>query len=186
MSVESLREFARDCTPMQPERTSDGPRVPVRQKGSRPGGNRADKVVNINAASTFIWRGPDYPLLTPGRYVVRGTLFQGPEWVRSFQRWSLRIEFALVHETASVSAFFNFGNDKSGGKLGRQSRYYKAWVIANGELPKRGQDMNPSIFLDGQFFEVEVANIERDSEGNQKTEAETYSRIVKIISSWWP
>lgn len=134
----------------------------------------------------MVWRGPDYPLLDPGRYVVRGVKVQGPEWVRSYSRWSVRIEFALTTEPGFVSAFFNLGNERSTRRIGRQSRYFKAWSVANGGLPYRGQDMSPEMFLNGQFFEVEVENCDRDSEGTPKPEAEVYSRITKVQRAWTP
>ena len=148
---------------------------------------RAD-VVNIRSGGNgaMIWRGPEYPLLEPGRYTVRGTKLQGPEWVRSFNRWSLRIEFALTTEPGSVSAFFNLGNDKTAKHFGRQSRYFRAWTIANGGMPFRGQDMTPDVFLEGQFFEVEVEQCDTDSKGNPKNEAEVYSRITGILRAWTP
>ncbi len=133
----------------------------------------------------MVWRGPDYPLLTPGKYQVRGVTIQGPVWVRSFHRWSLRIEFALTMEPGSVSAFYNFGDDKEAKRIGRQSRYYKAWVVANGGHPYKGEVMTPDVFMDGQFFEVEVENCDKDSEGNPKPDAEVYSRITRIISAQW-
>ena len=172
--------------PMQPERVPQDTASPERRTGKRQGGRQSVKVHPIDASSAFIWRGPDYPLLSPGQYTVRGRLTQGPEWVPTYRRWSLRVEFALVDEVGSVSAFFNFGQNRNGGKLGRHSRYFKAWVTANGELPKRGQAMTPDVFLEGQFFQVEVANCDTDSEGNPKPDAEVYSRITKIISARWP
>lgn len=39
--------------------------------------------------------------------------------------------------------------------------------------------MTPDVFMDGQFFEVEVENCDKDSEGNLKPEAEVYSRITR-------
>lgn len=65
-------------------------------------------------------------------------------------------------------------------------RFYKAWVIANGEHPRCGETMNPAIFLEGKVFEVEVEECNRDSEGKPKQDAEVYSRVVRIISAKWP
>ena len=106
-------------------------------------------------------------------------------WVYAYRRWSLRVEFTLIDEPVSLSAFFNFGNDRSGYKIGRLSRFYKAWVIAKGEHPKRGERMSPNIFLEGQIFEVDVEECNRDSEGKPKQDAEMYSRIVRIVSARW-
>ncbi len=143
-------------------------------------------VININRVASLIWKGPEYPLLSAGRYTVRAISYQGPQWVRSFKRWSVRIEFALTTEPGFVSAFFNMGDDRSGPRVGRQSRYYKAWVLANGGHPRKGQEMTPEVFLEGQFFEVEVEMCSQGADGAPKACAEAYSRITKIISAFVP
>jgi len=147
---------------------------------------RPSNIVAINREAGLMWQGPEYPTLDPGRYTVRGVKHQGPEWVRAYRRWSLRLEFGLVSEPGVVSAFFNFGSDPSGSRIGRRSRYYKAWVLANGEHPRKGQVMTPDVFLDGQFIEVEVERCNRDPEGKAKAQAEQYSRVTDILSVWWP
>ncbi len=157
---------------MPPERASKAHRLP--------------QVVSIDRSAGLVWRGPDYPVLSPGKYIVRGVKIQGPEWVRSYRRWSVRVEFGLISEPASVSAFFNLGDDQSGYKVGRQSRFYKAWTLANGEHPRRGEVMSPDIFLEGKFFEVEVESCNRDAEGNPKPGAEVYSTVTRILSANWP
>ncbi len=139
-------------------------------------------VVPIDREKGLVWNGPEYPVLSPGIYTVGGIKYQGPEWVRSFMSWKLRLEFGLVTEPISVSAFFHMGTSPERARVGRQSRYYKAWVLANGEHPKRGQKMTPDVFMEGQLFEVEVADCNRDSQGNPKPNAEVYSRVVRIIS----
>ncbi len=151
-------------------------------KSPRPSPN----LVDISRESGLVWRGPEYPTLEPGRYTVRGLKIQGPQWVRSYMRWSLRVEFALVSEPGVVSAFFNFGDDPSAPRVRRRSRYYKAWVLANGEHPRKGQLMTPEIFLEGQFLEVVVDSCNRDEEGKPKAAAEFYSRVTQILSSAWP
>ncbi len=143
-------------------------------------------LVSIDRQSGLVWRGPEYPVLDSGRYTVRAVTFQGPQWVRSYMRWSLRLEFSLVTEPGSISAFFNFGNDPHQPRIGRRSRYYKAWVLANGEHPRKRQVMSPETFLDGQFFEVDVESCNRDEHGQQKPEAELYSRVTHIFSATWP
>lgn len=160
--------------------------LPERREGIRERGTRRADIVPINVGSGMVWRGPDYPLLDPGKYIVRGVKVQGPEWVRSFQRWSLRIEFALVSEPGLVSAFFNLGPDKATKSIGRQSRYFRAWAIANGGPPSRGQEMSADVFLDGQFFEVQVEHCDTDARGEPKQRAEIYSRITRLIRAWTP
>lgn len=129
---------------------------PKAKREARKGLSHPPKVVEIDRDAGFVWRGAEYPVLPAGRYTVAGVCVQGPMWVYAYRRWSLRVEFTLVDEPVRLSAFFNFGNDRSGCKIGRLSRFYKAWVIANGEHPKHGERMTPNIFLEGQMFEVDV------------------------------
>ena len=130
----------------------------------------------------IIWQGADYPRIEPGTYQVRGVDFQGPQWVRKYQRWSLRIEFALVTEPGNASAFFNFGSDPQGPRVARHSNYWKEWVKANGDLPAKGQEMTPDVFLEGQFFCVSIEDSTLNSDGKRKTDPEVYSKITKFHS----
>jgi hypothetical protein len=134
----------------------------------------------------LIWEGQEYPRMEPGRYLVRGLKIQGPEWVRAFSRWSLRVEFATVHEPGGVSAFFNLGSDRLKQYIGRQSKYFQAWTIANGGLPRKGEQMSPEVFLDGQFLWVTVEDSKRKTDGSEKVDAEVYSRIAKFHSAERP
>jgi hypothetical protein len=147
---------------------------------------RNDEIVSTRKTPTLVWQGAEYPRIESGRYLVRGTKFQGPEWVRKYGRWSLRVEFALVYETAVASAFFNMGSNPAGPHIGRHSKYWKVWTLANGELPRRGQPMSPEVFSQGQFFEVSIEDAIQDSDGKTKADAEVYSRITEFHSVEWP
>ena len=167
---------------MPPERVAI-PQVEISKRPAKRPRKTVTPVVSIDRAAGLVWRGPDYPVLSAGEYTVRAVRYQGPDWVRSFCRWSIRLEFALVHESISVSAFFNLGNDPNGFKIGRQSRFYKAWVIANGEHPRKGQLMDLEVFLEGQFFQVIVADSQRDAERKEKNAAEVYSIVTHVLSA---
>jgi hypothetical protein len=155
------------------------------QRIAEPTRQRAE-IVNISEGAALVWRGPEYPVLPGGKYTVRGVQVQGPQWLPNYQRWSLRVEFTLIDDPVLVSAFFNFGMDRNRPHIGRRSRYYKAWVLANGEHPRKRQDMSPNVFLEGKFFEVEVQPCNRDEHGQPKPDAEIYSTVTKIISARWP
>src|SRR5882757_4118149 len=92
--------------------TSRGVKPARRAKGQR-GAQEPFLATSKASAPTLVWEGVEYPRMEPGRYLVRGSKVQGPEWVRAFSRWSLRVEFATVHEPGGVSAFFNLGNDRA-------------------------------------------------------------------------
>ena len=104
----------------------------------------------------------------------------------NYQRWALRVEFTLTDEPILVSAFFNFGSDRNRPQVGRRSKYYKAWVPANGEHPRKWQKMSLDIFLEGPFFEAEVEPCKMDEQGQLKPNAEMYSIVTKLISARWP
>jgi len=115
-----------------------------------------------------------------GLLEVRPTKIQGPEWVRAFRRWSLRIECNTVDEPGEVSAFFNMGSDPTRPKIGRQSNYYKAWVLANGGAPMKGEEMSPDVFLH-KYFRVRIGQSTKDKSGADKPEAEVYSKITEFV-----
>jgi hypothetical protein len=131
-----------------------------------------------------VWDGPNYAHVAPGRYSAIVTRIQGPEWCFQYRRWSLLVEFELLGEVESVRvcAFFNLGNDPAKLHAGRQSRYCKAWTIANGELPHRGQEMKPEVFMEGQIFEIEVDDSSTAPGEQKKTDAEVYSRVTALVS----
>lgn len=158
-------------------------------RSRRQGAGQAHRGANDergDSISHMIWNGPEYPRVSPGRYLAIACRTQGPEWVTGYHRRSLIVEFELLGEPTRVCAFFNMGSDPDKPKIGRQSRYYRAWTIANGDHPRKGQVMSPDVFLDGQVFEIEVSNCDVDSEGRPKTDAEIYSRVTKVLSATLP
>ena len=133
------------------------------------------------AVAPPVWKSDPYALLEDGAMLVRVVELQGPEWVRAFQRWSLRIGCAGVDEPVDLSLFLNLAGDKAAPAVpGRQSKFYKHWTMANGEAPKNGQAMNWEVFLD-KYFMAEVEQVAKDAKGQAKGEGETYSRISHFI-----
>jgi hypothetical protein len=129
-----------------------------------------------------VWRGADYVRVPAGRYQAIAIRHQGPEWVRPFSRWSLLVEFELLDDGARVCAFFNFGNNRESPEIMRRGNYFKAWTVANGELPRKGQQMSPDVFLEGQVFTVEVKDSRHDSAEKEKSDAEVYSKVTAILA----
>jgi hypothetical protein len=168
-----------------PQRASRGEK-PLRRAIGQSGPQEPFLAASKACAPTLVWEGVEYPRMEPGRYLVRGLKVQGPQWVRAFSRWCLRVEFATVHEPGGVSAFFNLGSDRLKQYIGRQSKYFQAWTLANGGLPRKGEQMSPDVFLDGQFFWVTVEDSSRKTDGTEKVDAEVYSRITKFHSAERP
>ncbi|MGH7870121.1 MAG: hypothetical protein ACREP9_21395 [Candidatus Dormibacteraceae bacterium] len=130
----------------------------------------------------LIWRGADLPRIAPGDYQAVCTSWQGPEWVKAYRRWSLRVEFCLLSEDQCVSAFFNMGNDRRGPDIGRRSRFYAVWSLANGEPPRKGQQMALEVLTDeGLTYLVRVADALKDGKDEIKPDVLVYSRVTEVL-----
>ena len=131
---------------------------------------------------SLTWDGVELPRVQPGNYDAVCIGWQGPEWVRSFHRWSLRLEFRLLAEDVSVSAFFNLGANQQKPHIGRRSRFFAAWCMANGEMPRRGQQMALEAFTEpGLIYVVRVEDAIKDGKDALKPEALIYSRVTEIL-----
>ena len=130
----------------------------------------------------LVWAGPELPRIPPGDYQGVCVRWQGPEFVRAFRRWSLRLEFQLLSEDAHVSAFLNMGNDPNTPRIGRKSRFYAAWCQANGEPPRRGQQMSLDTFTEpGLLYLVRVEDATKDGKEADKPDSLVYSRVTEIL-----
>lgn len=131
----------------------------------------------------LVWHGAELPLIPSGEYTARCIGFQGPDWVRGFGRWGLRLEFELDPDNHRVSAFCSFGENPDAPKIGQKSKYYRWWVMANGGMPRRGEGMSPSVIADPSLaFTVHVSDAKTDGNNQLKDSAFIYSRIDKIVS----
>lgn len=128
------------------------------------------------------WQGVDLPRISPGDYQAVCVRWQGPEWVRTFRRWSIRLEFSLFAENTSVSAFLNMGSNPTGPHIGRRSRFYAVWSMANGEAPRKGQRMTWETFTEaGLVYLVRVADAVKDGKDELKPDSLVYSRVTEIL-----
>ena len=130
----------------------------------------------------LVWEGVELPRVAPGNYQAAYVQWQGPEFVRAFQRWSVRLEFSLLDDGTLVSAFYNLGSDPARPRVGRRSRYYAAWSQANGEPPRKGQKITPEAFAEpGLLYTLQVADALKDEAQKRKPDALVYSRVVNIL-----
>jgi len=128
------------------------------------------------------WEGVDLPRVKPGDYLAAFVRWQGPEWVRAFQRWSLRLEFSLLTDGTLVSAFYNLGSDRSAKSFGRRSRFYSVWSQANGEPPRKSQIMSLEVFNEqGLLYTVRVSYAIKDEQQADKPDALVYSRVTDVL-----
>lgn len=136
--------------------------------------------------SRLIWEGVDLPRIPPGDYNATCIGWQGPEFVRAFRRWSLRLEFTLLDDGTSVSAFYNLGNDPTRPHPGRRSRFYAAWSQANGEPPRKGQRMTLDTFTEPVLlYTLRVVDAVKDERQKNKPDALVYSKVAEIVSVEW-
>jgi exopolysaccharide biosynthesis protein len=82
--------------------------------------------------------------------------------------------------------FFNYGKRSGKASYQRHSRYFKAWTIATGELPRKYQKIFQKSLFDDENFEVQVGTSTIDSDGRSKQDAEAYSRVTETIYSTHP
>ncbi|MGD0155107.1 MAG: hypothetical protein ABSB50_03350 [Terracidiphilus sp.] len=128
------------------------------------------------------WQGVDLPRVSPGDYQAVCIGWQGPEWCRAYRRWSLRLEFSLLTDGTLVSAFYNMGSNAAGPHIGRRSRFYAAWSLANGETPRKGQQMALEALTDPALvYLVRVADCAKDGKDTAKPDALIYSRVTEIL-----
>jgi hypothetical protein len=117
--------------------------------------------------------------LKPGEYLMRcleGDCYPDPQYKRQVCR--LVFSSPLVHEGVTVYGFINLGD---GARCpGRRSRYWKAWTLANGTAPRRGQKMTPRVFVD-KWFKVSIADVIKDAEGKEHSSAQIYSTVREIL-----
>jgi hypothetical protein len=128
----------------------------------------------------FVWQGADYVRVPEGLYQASAVRWRGPDWVRPYSRWSLLLEFELLDDGKLICAFYNFGENPKPEIL-RNGKYFKAWTMANGELPRKGQDLLPEVFMEGQIYTVEVEDNRQTSTQKQKSDAEIYSVVREIV-----
>jgi hypothetical protein len=133
--------------------------------------------------SGYSWDAPSihFARVPAGTYDAVAVNIQGPEKVRRYGRWSLRIGFQLLSDPVEVSMYLNFGKGEKP-VIARHGRFFEAWVLVNGDVPRLDQRMNPDIFLDsGLLYTVLVVDAATSSERLQKPDAMIYSRVEKIL-----
>lgn len=109
--------------------------------------------------SEAVSAGPDpicaddaFPRYPPGDYDVRCAgvrIYRDPR----FRRWVCRVDCHFLTERAEVCGFLNMGVGENP-SAGRGSEYWRVWVMAKGEQPRRGR-LPKTVFV-GKFFRVRI------------------------------
>ena len=123
-----------------------------------------------------------YPRYSPGEYLVRcvgADTYPDPR----FKSYKCRLDFRFMDREGTVSGFFHLGSGEQP-KAGRGSEYRRAWVIANGEQPRKRQRLSQRVFQD-KVFRVRVDDTRKRYDGREHPEAEVYSTVKEILALEW-
>jgi hypothetical protein len=119
-----------------------------------------------------------YTCVPAGRYdaeCVEAKIYADPQ----FHRWVCRLRFNLVSGGREVCGFLNLGTG-SKPSAGRRSQYWRAWVIASGDLPRRRQVLSPRVFMN-KLFEVSVETVKKAHDGVEHPAQAIYSTVRRIV-----
>jgi hypothetical protein len=102
---------------------------------------------------------------------------------RTFKRWQCVVNFDvlsddLVTVIARLGWFLNLGCGEKP-HAGHRSKFWCAWISANGGSPKRGDRMTPNVFHNRHAL-VRVRVVSRNFE--RVTSGELYSVIDSVLS----
>jgi len=120
------------------------------------------------------WR--DYDRIEPGVYPAYcrwAKTYRDP----GFKRWTCLLRFDVVSDDliralAHVAFWLNLGPGDTP-HAGRRTRYFREWVRANGEPPKRKDRLSPQVFA-RRMARVEIGD----------TASESPYSVVRRILSW--
>jgi hypothetical protein len=142
-------------------------------------------VLPISTAKSlsWSWRGANFVRIEPSPYMATCCRWKGPEWIPAYRRYGFRLIFQLVSEDIEVTMFINFGA-KPQPPQSLASRYFKAWTVANGDAPLRGQAMAPAVFVEeGLLYTIEVEDAAIDpTTKKDKPDCLIYSRVKEILN----
>lgn len=124
-----------------------------------------------------------YPRYEPGVYeaeCVDANIF----YDRQFHSWKCALRFSLLADGAPVFCFLHLGS-KQKPTVGARSEYRRAWIIANGEQPRKRQTMSKRVFLN-KIFEVRIADVQKRFDGREHPKAAIYSKVKDILRRTYP
>jgi len=98
----------------------------------------------------------------------------------------MRLDFLLIllPDAPPVSGFFHMGAGERA-KAGPRSKFWRAWVIANGAPPRKRQTLSRSIFK-GKIFEVLIGDVTKTFDGREHPSCGVYSTVKEILKRIYP
>jgi hypothetical protein len=135
------------------------------------------------AAEPEIEAGAPYPRIDEGTYIGICTGAQ-LQRAKSYGRYLVHLRFALPAEGIELPCFCNLGDrdnlKRRRARKGPASKFYKAWTVAAGRTPCKGEEMSLSVFPQ-RTFRVKVRTVSQDFEQDALAEALHYSVVDKIL-----
>jgi hypothetical protein len=124
-----------------------------------------------------------YPRYGPGEYEAECV---GTEifYDRQFHSWKCSLRFSLLGDGGPVFCFLHLGS-KQRPVVGARSEYRRAWIIANGEQPRRRQVMSPRVFV-GKIFGIRIADVQRRFDGREHPTSAIYSVVREVVKRTYP
>lgn len=98
---------------------------------------------------------------------------------RQFNAWKCCLYFRLVPSGEPVCGYWHLGMGAEA-YAGPRSEYRRAWIIANGDGPRKRQRLSARNFT-GKLFEVRLGDVTRDSRGREHPAGAIYSTVKEII-----
>ena len=103
-----------------------------------------------------------------------------------YARWVCALQFDILNDSltnvvARLTCFLNLGSGDKPRATSRRSKYWRAWVAANGgTAPRRSDRISPGIFQRRHAL-VLVADVEKNFKQISLSSDEAYSVVREII-----
>ena len=140
--------------------------------------NSATSTLRVVEEVAPTFDGAEYAKIGPGTYsaqCVHCKIYRDP----GFRSWKALLRFKLLDDGQEVFGFFNLGTGENP-HAGRRSRYWHAWTLANGAVPRKRQSMSARVFR-GKVFLVVVSDVTRTADGKPHHPSAVYSTVKAII-----
>jgi hypothetical protein len=130
----------------------------------------------------IVWK--HIPRLEPGEYKAycrAAKIYRD----RQFKRWVCAVQFDVLDDSLNVLArltwYLNLGSgDKP--RASRRTRYWDAWVKANGGLPGRKDRLSPKVFM-RRYAVVVVEDTGKNLQQVAITQEWAYS-VIRDVVRW--
>lgn len=127
-----------------------------------------------------------FPRLQPGEYPAisrSAKVYFDPH----FQRWVCAVQFDIVRDSVAMETvarmtwFLNLGSSVRP-KAGRRTKYWSAWVRANGGPPKRGDRLAPKVFT----HRLAIVRIQDTSKTHNRgnVDPECAYSVIREVLEW--